>query len=211
MLRRSILALAICLVAAKAHAGPVELFTGVSVDPQMPNSLALKYIYGGGGLFLSSDAGMSFSLLCYSEVDPLVQRDSSAMYVSGTDQVFIGVFDGLWYGDKTGCNWKAAPELMGKWVSDIEGDPIDPTITYAITSNGTGTNGVYMNDGKSAAWTALGSQDELFYNTLSVVKTSAGKRFYLTAVKDTVTMDPTTMMPVDNTSYSIRVSDDDAM
>jgi hypothetical protein len=210
MLRRSLLALSVCLLASKVHAGPVELFTGVTVDPKMPNSIALKYIYGGGGLFMSTDAGMNFQLLCYSAIDASVQRDVSTVYISGTESIYIGVFDGLWRGDKSGCNWQSVPELKGKWVSDIAGDPTDPTITYAVTSNGTGLNSVYMNDGKSDAWTVYGSQSEVFLNTLHVVKTSAGKRFYETAVKTTTTMDPTTGMPVDNIHYTVRVSDDNA-
>jgi hypothetical protein len=210
MLRRSLLALSVCLLTSKVHAGPVELFTGVSVDPKMPNSLALKYIYGGGGLFMSTDAGMNFQMLCYSAIDPSVERDVSTVYISGNESIYIGVFDGLWRGDKSGCNWQSIADLKGKWVSDIAGDPTDPAVTYAVTSNGTGLNSVYMNDGKSDIWTVFGSQSELFLNTLHVVKTSAGKRFYETAVKTTTTMDPTTGMAVDDIHYTVRVSDDNA-
>jgi hypothetical protein len=217
MVRRSLFALWACLsllsapFITKVHAGPIELFTGVTVDPKMPNTLALKYIYGGGGLFMSSDAGANFGLVCYSAIDPSVQRDGSTVYISGTDTVYIGVFDGLWRGDKSGCNWQAVPELKGRWVSDIAGDPVDPSVTYVVTSNGTGLNGIYMNDGKSDAWTALGTQAELFINTLQVVKTSTGKRFYETAVKTMTTTDATTGMPVDDIHYLVRVSDDNGM
>jgi MYXO-CTERM domain-containing protein len=207
MVCRSSLALAICLLfAGTVHAGPVELFHDIHIESGKPDTLVLEYMYGQGGLFLSSDGGAHFQLMCSGAIDKSLQRDGSVFYVTPGDAMYLGAFGGLWRGTSSGCGWQEVTALHEKWVARFAGDPVDPKLTYLITSTGSGAkNGLYVNDGKSADWNAFGSQEELFLDTLHIVKLPAGKRFYETAVrppKPDATAD-------DVPEYLVRVSDDE--
>jgi hypothetical protein len=176
--------------------------------------VVLQYVYGGGGFFLSSDAGAHFRLLCSGAIDRGV-RDDGKLYLA-EDAIYVGVFDGVWRGDRNGCGWQQVPEMKDQWIGAITGDPLDPKLTYLITTTGEdktthaqAKNGIYTHDGSGAPWTALGTQAELFLNTLHVVKTDAGKRFYETAVRTLTTTD-SAGKTVDDTHYLVRVSDDNA-
>jgi hypothetical protein len=215
MTRCSSFTLACCLLlAGTAHAGPVELFSGVSAEP---NTVVLQYAYGGGGFFISSDGGAHFRLLCSAAIDPVARgvRDDGKLYLA-EDAIYLGVFDGVWRGDKNGCGWQKMPEMNKQWIGAITGDPVDPKLTYLITTTGIDAmtnmkakNGIYTHDGSGAPWTALGTQAELFLNTLHVVKSGAGKRFYETAVRNVNTTD-SAGNSVEDTHYLVRVSDDNA-
>ena len=210
--RRCAVALSLfCLsFGARAKAGPPELFRDVSVEPGRPDVIALHYNFGGGGLFLSSDGGQSYGLLCYAAVDRSVQRDASAVHLSGADAIFVGLFRGLWRGDADGCNWREVPELSGQWVAALGGDPREAKRSYLVTSTSGTANGIWVNDGESDAWTELGARAELFLNTLHVVKTEHGRRFYETAALAQLASDVDTGRPDDAIHYRVRVSDDDA-
>ena len=191
-------------LAQKSQAAPIELFHGASVDGTMPEQIIASYKFGRGGMFVSSDAGKDFKLLCTSAIDPMLQLDSPRVSLNA-GAIYVAVFGGVWRGDPDGCNFVSVPELNGRYVSDVAGDPIDAKRTYVVTSDGTPglKNGIYMNDaGVGPAFTALGTQEELFVNTLHVVKNASGRRFYETAVK---TDTETNLL-----TYSARVSDDDA-
>ena len=169
------------------------------------STLAVQYEYGTGGFFISEDGGQHFKMLCSAAVDAGV-RDKAVMHVS-PEGIYLGVYDGLWLGDKNGCGWKRVPELMGVWTGALASDPTDPTVTYFASAAGSDKpNGLYK--GVSGAWSELGTKEAVFINTLHVVKTSAGKRFYVTAVRSVKTDDP--MMP-EVPHYLVRVSDDEAM
>jgi hypothetical protein len=207
MVCRSSFALLMCLLfAGTAHAGPVELFHDIHIEPGKSDTLVLEYMYGQGGLFLSSDAGAHFQLMCSGAIDKSLQRDGSVFYVSPADAIYLGAFGGLWRGNSSGCGWQEVTALHEKWVAGFAADPIDPKITYLITSTGSGAkNGLFVNDGQNAEWPAFGTQAELFLDTLHVVKLPAGKRFYETAVKP-----PKPDASADDVpQYMVRVSDDD--
>jgi hypothetical protein len=203
-------ALLLALGASPASAGPVEALNGVFINPKNPKSLALRYLNGGGGMLLSDDGGKSFRLLCNTGVDPQVGRDASAMMMRADGSLLLGVFDGLWAGDDNACGWAKVPAFEGQWVDDFTLDPFDPSITYAITSAGGKQNGIYENDGKSAAWTALGTQDAILIGRLHVVALGSGKRrIYESAVRGTYdSVDPTTGQMISDPKYVIRISDD---
>lgn len=203
MKRCPTLALSLCLLmAGTAHAGPVEKFSGLS---SQASTWALQYEYGTGGFFVSNDKGAHFKLLCSSAIDTGV-RDTFTLHVSD-DAIYVGVFDGMWQGDKNGCGWKRVPELEDQWTGAMAGDPSDPKITYYATSaGGDKDNGLFIKTG-SGQWMPLGSKAKIFINTLDVVKTSNGKRFYTTAVRSVPTGDP--MMP-ETPHYMVRISEDDA-
>jgi MYXO-CTERM domain-containing protein len=199
-----------------AHAGPVELFDAVSLEPGMPNTIVSKYMYGGSGLLISHDSGKNFSLVCNSSVDPNAARDTGiSSFVSGTGAIYVGGFSGMWRGDENGCGFAAVPDLASKYVTTIVGDVLEPNRTYATTSNGADSmgnpakNGILTNDGTSASWTALGTQEPFFIQTLHVVKKDSAERFYETKVQNIPKTDPMTGMPgADDVHYYARFSDD---
>jgi MYXO-CTERM domain-containing protein len=200
-LAASLFGLGMLVAPVVVHAGPIELFYTAEQDPMMPEEIVAPYLYGGGGLFISQDAGSTFNLMCYSQVNPkLTQTGASGpkvLYNNGF--IYITTFDGLWKGDKNGCNFMLLPELM-KFVSDVAADPLDNKRVYAVTSVAAPTmNGIYMSDG-TMPFAAFGSQEAIFVNTIHVVKKGSARRFYETGVLS----DGMKVM------YSVRVSDDDA-
>jgi MYXO-CTERM domain-containing protein len=203
LLATGLVALGVLLTPVIVHAGPIELFYSAEQDPASPDEIVAPYQYGGGGLFISQDAGKSYSLMCMSQANPkLSQTGASApkvLYSNGS--IYISTFDGLWKGDKNGCNFALLPELM-KFVSDVAADPLDPKRVYAVTSVASpAMNGIYMSDG-TGPFAAFGAQEQIFVNTIHVVKKGTARRFYETGVvSDTMT---------NKVTYSVRVSDDDA-
>jgi MYXO-CTERM domain-containing protein len=201
LLAAGMLALGMLVAPVTVHAGPIELFYSAEQDQASPEEIIAPYQWGGGGLFISQDAGSTFNLMCMTQANPkLSQTGANApkvLYNSGS--IYISTFDGLWKGDKNGCNFALLPELM-KFVSDVAADPLDPKRVYAVTSVASpAMNGIYMSDGTSP-FAAFGSQEQIFVNTIHVVKKDMGRRFYETGV----------LSDGMNVKYSVRYSDDDA-
>jgi hypothetical protein len=210
--------LLLCLaLAGSAHAGPVELFSGAFQDVNKPSQIIAPYVYGGGGLFISADSGKTFSMMCSASGDPnlITQNTDRIVYASGAGAAYIGLFGGMWKGDENGCGFKPVPELMGRVVSDIKGDPTDPKRTYVATSDGGDANGnpknngLLMNDGTSDAFMLFGKQEPIWVESINVVKNGTGRRIYETGVTSVQKTDPQTMMISDDVHYYVRVSDDD--
>jgi MYXO-CTERM domain-containing protein len=199
-------ALALVMVAGRVHAGPIELFNGAIVNPAQPMSVIAPYQYGGGGFFVSKDGGKNYGLMCTSAIDPITLQNSNPSMTLSAGSLWIGVFGALWHGSKEGCDWAQIPELMGRYVSVVTGDPLDPMRTYAATSDNPdmkGPNGLYVNDAaKGMTFTALGATSDHLINTLHVVKNGTARRFYETGVK------LSTMAGTDP-QYFVRVSDDE--
>jgi hypothetical protein len=202
-------------VVSHVHAGPNELFWGALQIDGKPEQIIAPYVYGGGGLFVSSDAGKSFGLMCSSAADPNLQTTTPErlVFASGTGAVYIGIYDGLWQGDANGCGFVTVPELSGRRVADLQGDPLDPRRTYVATATGDGAqdNGLSVNDGTSAAFVPFGEQGTTWIESLRVVKNGSGRRIYETGVTSVQITDPATGLPADDVHYYVRVSDDDAV
>jgi hypothetical protein len=188
--------------APDAKAGPLELFNAVLVNPADTTQRALPYYFGGAGMFISNDDGKSYGLLCSRGIDASVYRSTGKLVtlMSGAGALFVGATNGLWRGDQKGCGFTAVPELDKRYVGSMASDPLDPQRTYVATANNGQPNSLFVNDGKSLAFSAFGAQTDQFLNTLHVVKRGAGRRFYETGVK----------LIQDGVQYIIRVSDDDA-
>lgn len=183
-----------------AYAGPVEQLSAVAINPADPSHIVVPYSYGGGGMFISQDAGESFGWLCSGGIDSSAVNRNGHVFASGDGSIYIGLFDGLLRGDASGCGFTAVAELADRYVSDVTGDPIDPKRTYAVTTDPMEDNGIFMNDG-SGTFAPLGMTEQIFINTLHVVKNGDARRFYETGVKtDAMTNEVT---------YSVRVSDDE--
>jgi MYXO-CTERM domain-containing protein len=197
-----------------AHAGPVEQLVQVAMHPTNPDVMVLRYEYGGEGVFVTEDGGKDWSYVCNSYIDPSTNARRGTLAVANDGAMMLGVFDGVWKADHKGCDWKLEPALMTKWVPDIQQDPSDPDVVYAITSNGDAgaMNGIVKRD-KSGEWSDFGSKEAMLITRFRLVKLEGGGlRFYESAVKG---MLPGTVvvngMPMaqDVPNYITRVSDDD--
>jgi len=198
------------LIVGRVHAGPIELFDGAQLQPGDPSSALIQYQWGGAGFVMSHDSAKSFSLVCGSSISPDFRTDKLLSYVSGNGSVYVGGFSGLWRGDKDGCGFAPVDALKGRFIAAISGDPDDLKRMYVTTANGgdMAKNGIFANDGTSDEWTALGPQDASWIQSLHVVKTSSGKRFWETKVfPDPV--DPMATMPREVVHYVARYSDDE--
>lgn len=168
------------LSAASAQAGPPELFSRLAIGAANSDQLVLPYYFGGSGLFLSSNAGVSFALLPSGAMDPSLVREQDvySTLVSGTGSIHFAGPTGLWTGGADGCGWTEAPELKGKWITELAADPLDPKRSYALASASGQQNGIYVNDGVTAAWTMLGTLTATELGSLHVVKNGTGKLMY---------------------------------
>jgi hypothetical protein len=199
------------LLSRQAHAGQPELFDGVQQASSDPSSVLIKYQWGGGGFLVSHDGAKEFGLVCSSSVSSELRSNTLLVHRTGADRVFVGSFSGLWRGDGNGCGFVAVDALKDAFVTAIAGDPDDPMRTYVTTAKGDAAarNGVFANDGTSDTWTALGSLDPAWIQTLHVVTTSSGKRFWETKVFPSPP-DPQSMLSDNVVHYVTRYSDDEA-
>ncbi|MET0384716.1 MAG: hypothetical protein ABW321_02095 [Polyangiales bacterium] len=190
-------------IAGTAHAGPIELFNETVLQPGAPSQMLVPYMYGGAGMFVSSDGGKDFGLLCTAAIDPKVVDSRLDLHLNAAGEIYIGNFDGLWRGDKNGCNFAVVPEMLDHYVGDITSDPLDEKRTYVVTTDASpAENGLFMNDG-SGTFTKYGNHHQLFINTVHVVKNGEGRRFYETGVQ--------TNLETNEVKYFVRYSDDEAM
>lgn len=177
-------AAAVLLHASRAAAGPVELLDRLLVAPGDPRTLVLTYRNGGGGLLVSHDGGKHFRFRCNTAIDGDFRREASASLVRADGSILLGVFDGLWRGDRDACGFSRDAAFEGQWVNDFAVDPRDPTRAFAITSAGGKPNGTFRNDGTSAAWTAVGPQEDILINRVLVAAHGvSGLRIYQSAVR----------------------------
>ena len=162
-----------------AHAGPVEQLQQLIFQPGKPDNAILIYVNGGDGMFFTHDGVKSFELLCSSAIDPaLVHGGPTILTADG--KTLMGVFDGMYEDDGTGCNWSRVDELAGFWVTDFAIDPLDSSITYTVTANGNpgSMNGIFKRD-KDDQWTEVGTREDILIGRVHVIDVGGGKlRFY---------------------------------
>ena len=197
-----LLGAAASLVSATAYAGPVELLDGVSINPVDPTHMVVPFRFGGGGMFVSRDSGKTLSWLCSAGIAPNAVNRNGRAFVGGDGAIYLGLFDGLVKGSADGCGFAPVPELDKKYIADLAADPIDPTRMYVITTNAMAENFVWVNDG-TGTFAPMGTGVMQFLDSIDVVKVGEARRFYLTGVLTDVMTNEVT--------YSVRVSDDEAM
>ena len=124
-----------------AAAGPVEQLVQVALHPSDPDTILLRYKFGGEGLFVSHDAGASWGLVCNTFIDPSTSARNGVAAVGGDGALMLGVFDGLWQADDGGCGWELTEGVGKRWVADVAADPDDPQVLYAVTATARATAG----------------------------------------------------------------------
>ena len=187
-----------------AHAGPVEQLIELTFQPGAPDTMTLRYQNGGDGMFYSRDGGSSFALACTSLIDPTLTR-GGPITLTGDGKTLMGMFDGMWQDDGTGCSWSKVPQFEGLWITDFATDPTDPSVTYAISSNGGmgKLNGIFRRDA-GGNWTDVGTKEEMLIGRIIAVTAGGKLRFYESAVKGMNTNDAGLGEP----NYVLRSSDD---
>jgi MYXO-CTERM domain-containing protein len=196
-------------VADVALADEIQQLAQVAMAPTDPQFMVVRYTgVHDDGMFITRDGGRSWGLLCDQVLFDPVTTHSGQMLITGDGSMIMGVFTGIWHDDRRGCVWASEPAYDGMWVAAVALDPLDPSITYAVTSTmpGSGkTSGLLRRD-TNGAWSDLGTRDDVFIGSpgLRVVPHAGGLRFYLGAERDPVTTDAGTAQRI----YAIRVSDD---
>lgn len=169
--------------------------------------MAVRYKFGGTGALVTNDAGTTWKLLCNSLLfDPDTTR-SGAITLAADGTMFVAGFPGMWHDDGHRCAWSTVPEFATEFVAGFTVDPIDSTITYAVTSTGSQQNGVMRRDG-SGAWSAFGTKDDILISDIRIVAHGSGRRIYLGATKGVII--PTDGGPA-TANNVIRMSDDDGV
>lgn len=175
------------------------------MHPGDPNVMAVRYENGGGGALITTDGGKTWKLLCNALLFDPVQTRKETLVIANDGTTLVGAFTGLWQDDGHACAWSSVPAYDGRWIAGFATDPIDPNVTYAVTSSGAQMNGMLRRD-SSGKWSDFGTKDDILITELRVVPHAGGRRYYVAAARGVVTLIDGGL-PVAN--YVIRVSDDD--
>jgi hypothetical protein len=186
-----------------AHAGPVEQMVQAAMHPTDPNVMAVRYINGGGGVFITRDGGKNWGLVCGAVLFGSIRTQGGPFAISSDGVTSMGLFGGLLHDDGHGCSWTTESKYDGQFIHSVVLDPTDPSITYAVTSLNGQQNGLLKRDA-TGAWSDLGRKDSSLLSDLQVVPYGKGLRFYVNAVNYPTLPDG----GLGAATYSIRVSDD---
>ncbi|HET6334395.1 MAG TPA: hypothetical protein VFG30_14325 [Polyangiales bacterium] len=207
-----VLAAMVALVAlctgSRAHAGPVEQMVELAYPPGKSDSMLVRYLNGGGGLFLSTDAGKSWSLQCNTAFLGPGGRVQGPIAVLGDKTLLVLSSSGVFHADAAGCGYKAESPDLTKNLVDFTLHPTDPMKVYGAISDPAGMSGLVVR-AADGTWTPVGVKDAPSPLSLRVVTREAGLRFYEVAVKTGTAMGAAGTGAV-ATEYVLRVSDDEA-
>lgn len=193
---------------SRAHAGPVEQMVELAYPPGKSDSMLVRYLNGGGGLFLTTDMGKTWSLQCNSAFLAAGGRVPGPIVMLGDKTLLVLSSAGVFHADANGCGFTAeAPELT-KNIVDFALDPTDPMKVYGAVSDATGMSGLVLR-GPDGQWTPFGVKDAPSPLSLAVVKREAGLRIYEVAVKMSMAGGAAGTGAV-AAEYVLRVSDDGA-
>jgi len=207
---RSLLVLLLLLVTypltypLTASAGPIESPAASDIKPGEPDIRVVRYDYSGGGFLLSDDGGDSWRMMCNSQIDVSVQRETNGVVIGAGGTIYTGAIDGMWQGSADGCSWERIAALDGKWIKDLVHHPSDPGVLFAVSSNGGEfENGIHRYDPDADEWSALGTQEQILIRALRVIELpGGGLRFYESIARGTLAGGTAP-------NYIIRYSDDD--
>jgi hypothetical protein len=200
-------------IPCRVFAGPIELFASVETASENPDRVVARWINGDGGIFVSNDKAMTFGIACFTAASPdLMGRSVQAFKTAPDGSQCVGTVSQTFCSNASGCGWKEATELNGKWISDFAEDPMDKQRLYLATGTAEGDNGVWVREEPIAQMKQLGTQMKAWFSRLFVVPLPEGKRRFYASSQETVTIPSTDGgMPQQGPKYFIRYSDDDGM
>ncbi|HJL06835.1 MAG TPA: hypothetical protein RMH85_29450 [Polyangiaceae bacterium LLY-WYZ-15_(1-7)] len=142
------------------------------------------------GLVLTDDGGASWRWVCRPVMGVQLTEDPPfRMLADGT--ILGATFDGLSVGEPGGCAWAFAGEpLEGSVVIDAALAPDDPTVAYALTSDGGAENGVFRSDDGGASWAPTGPPVGAILFERIRVAPSDPERIYLSGVRPATVAEP---------------------
>jgi hypothetical protein len=202
--------------AAAAHAGPVEQFMQLALNPNAPDTMLLRYENGGDGVFYTRDGGKTWSLSCATAIDSTLIGSLSIGIAGDGTAMFSGSIGGsskfsktLWEDDKHGCSYARIGSLADVWISDIQPDPTDPDVLYAVSSGlETGKlNGLWKR-AADGTWTMVGPRERMMITRLRIAKTRDGVRMYESVLRENPIEDAGASGAKFSYDFAIRVSDD---
>src|SRR5205085_1654091 len=171
------LALVAIFSTSRAYAGPVEQLVEMATPPGKSDSILLRYLNGGGGLFLTTDGGKTWSLQCNSAFLGKGGRTPGPILMLADKSPLLLTSSGIAHSDASGCGFKVdAPELTMSAV-DVAQNPMDASKVYAAVSNPTGMSGLIQR-GADGMWTDLGVKDTLNPISLRVGVKAGALRIY---------------------------------
>jgi photosystem II stability/assembly factor-like uncharacterized protein len=144
---------------AEAHAGVIPLAHGVLFHPDDERVIV---VITSVGLFVSDDAGDTFSWVCYEAV-PRARLGEYPAVVLGADDslVLANRTGGLIRGTDLGCAFEAPDEtLESMFVIDVARASTPPAGVLALLSNGVGRNTLYASRDDGERWAQVGAHFE---------------------------------------------------
>src|SRR4051794_14165448 len=129
---------------SRAHAGPVEQMVELAYPPGKSDSMLVRYLNGGGGLFLSTDMGKTWGLQCNSAFLGAGGRVQGPIAVLGDKTLLILSGSGVFHADANGCGFKAESADLTKNLVDFTLHPTDPMKVYGAISDPAGMNGLVL-------------------------------------------------------------------
>jgi hypothetical protein len=193
---------------SRVHAGPVEQMVELAYPPGKSDSMLVRYLNGGGGLFLSTDSGKTWGLQCNTAFLGPGGRVQGPIAVLGDKSLLLLSSSGVFHSDASGCGFKAESPDLTKNLVDFTLHPTDPMKVYGAISDPAGMSGLVVR-AADGTWTPVGIKDAPSPLSLRVVMHEAGLRVYEIAVKMSTAMGAAGTGAV-TPEYVLRVSDDEA-
>lgn len=163
---------------ARAH-GTFPEVEQLALAPSDPSLLVAQTSFG---LAVSRDGGASWGWVC-SQVFAALETEDPRVLVGTDGAIVVGVFAGLFRGERAGCAWSVpagAPD--GEVVIDLDRDATDPSRVYAITSSGGRPNGLYRSVDGGAAWSAVGDPiDTVLFESVRVAPSEPSRLYAIGA------------------------------
>jgi hypothetical protein len=205
---RSILLLALVALLAptRAHASPVENFFELQIGPGDAQHMLLRYINGGGGMFLSSDGGESWKLHCDGAMlDPLATVIGPTAVLENS--LFALASTGMYKADVDGCGWKLESRDRTQSIKDFIVHPGDSAQLIAVRGEvkGSEQHGGLLRRAADGVWSDLGTPDDRYPVSLRATQVDGKLRIYEIASLPASDADAGSL----SNEYVIRVSDDE--
>ena len=211
-------ALFVCVFAATAnvaHAGPVEQFVQLALNPKAPDVMLLRYEYGGDGIFYTHDGGKTWTLTCAAALDSALIGGLTAGVAGDGTAMFSGELGGsnfsktLWEGDESGCAFARIGSLADVWISDVQPDPTDDGMLFGVSSglDNDRRNGLWARKA-DGVWSAVGPRERVMISRLRIAATDKGTRMYTSALREVPVDNPDAGAAKFEYPFVIRVSDD---
>lgn len=204
----SLFAVLFMLFPRGAQATPVENFFELQLGPGDAQHMLLRYINGGGGMFLSEDGGQNWRLHCDGAMlEPLAQVLGPTAVLE--NNLFVLASTGMYKADANGCGWALESPDRTKLIQDFIVHPGDPAQLLAVQGEVKGAvqHGGLLRRGTDGNWSTLGTDDDRYPVSLRATMVDGKLRIYeIAAIPQPGNDSDAGPLTID---YAVRVSDDE--